>query len=157
MISVLMALCWHTSLRSFSGQNEFTTMGERYCQLILVHAFQQAIALNLIAHTIIFNSIDWVESRNRWMQTSEISNVRVWVEACILIVSSHPSGCDLNPGSDTIEQVGWLDTMGMHDSTRTWMFEMSDVCVRRVRDSTQWVLLKMIEIECNCWLKSMAL
>ena len=118
--------------------------------------FSKQLHWNLIRFTIIFNSNHGVKSRNRWMQISEISNVHVRVEACIFIISSRPSGCDLKTGSDAIEQVRRLDMMNRHDSTRAWMFEISDVCVHRVRDCTQWILLKMIVVQWNCLLKSMA-
>ena len=96
MISVSRALCWHTSLRSIIKQNGTITMGERYCQLILVACFSASNCTEFDSFAISFNSIHWAESRNRWMQAFEISNVRVRVEACILIVSSHLSGCDFN-------------------------------------------------------------
>ena len=157
--SVSRALCWHTSLRSFIKQSRWHYYDGREILPTDIRAmlFSKQLHWNLIRYTIIFNSNHGVESRNRWMQISEISNVHVRVEAYIVIVSSHPIGCDLKTGSDAIRQVEWLDTMDMYDSTRAWMFEISDVCVHRVRDCTQWILLKMIVVQWNCLLKSMAL
>jgi len=152
-------LCWHTSLRSFIKQSRWHYYDGREILPTDIGAmlFSKQLNWNLLRFTIIFNSNHGVESRNRWMQISEISNVHVRVEACVFIVSSHLIGFDLKTGSDAIRQVGWLDTMNIYDSTRAWMFEISDVCVRRVRDCTQWILLKMIVVQWNCLLKSMAL
>ena len=118
--SVLRALCWHTSLRSFIEQSKWHYYDGREILPTDIGAmlFSKQLHWNLLRFTIIFNSNHGVESRNRWMQISEISNFHVRVEACIFIVSSHLIGFDLKTGSDAIRQVEWLDTMNMYDSTR---------------------------------------
>ena len=110
--------------------------------------------------TIIFNSIHWVQSRTRWTQTSEISNIHARVESYTFIVSSHSTCLIASLPVFKSQPIGWLDTMTMYASTRTWTFEISDICIHRFRDSTPWLLLKMIvyriKFQCNCLLKSMA-
>ena len=93
---------------------------------------------------IIFNSINWVKSQTRRMQTSETSNIHARVESCLFIVSSRPT-CWIAPLPVFKSQpLGRLDTMNMHASTQAWTFEISNACIHRFRNFTQSILLKMI-------------
>ena len=101
--------------------------------------------------SIIFNSTHWVESRTRRTQTSEISNIHVRVEACILIVSSHPT-CSIvslpdwshNRSDDLIRWVCML-RLG-HGRSKFQMPASTDFNI--LLNEYCWKWLKFSEIAC---------
>ena len=106
--------------------------------------------------SIIFNSINWVKSRTRRIQTSETSNIHARVESCLFIVSSRLTCSISSLPVFKSQPLGRLDTTNTHASTQAWTFEISDACIHRFRDSTQSILLKMIVCRINfsaiaCW------